>query len=104
MIFLMGFLTSGRTGFRAGRQAGASALAALLLVALHSGARGEYLEDLDRALSYSAFEGRVRLRLSGTLDLETYAIDHPAPALIYTKDDFLFNPRLTVYLDANITR
>src|SRR5262249_16749089 len=34
----------------------------------------------------------------------TYAIDHPAPALIYTKDDFLFNPRLTVYLDANITR
>jgi hypothetical protein len=100
----MGFLTSGRSGFRAGRQARASVLAALLLMAPHSGADAEYLEDLDRTLSYSAFEGQIRLRLSGTLDLETYEIDHPAPALIYTKDDFLFNPRLTVYLDAHLTR
>ncbi len=32
----------------------------------------------------------------------TYLIDQPAPALIYTDNDSLFNPRLTVFLDAQI--
>jgi hypothetical protein len=100
----MRFWAAARKIFGPGKQTLARVLAALFLIALSPDIRAEYLEDLDRALSYSAFDGRIRLRLSGTLDLETYGVYEPAPPHIYTKDDFLFNPRLTVYLDANLTR
>ena len=45
----------------------------------------------------------MRLRLSGLLDFEGYFLDQPTPALIYTESDYLFNPRLTVFLDTQIT-
>ena len=62
--------------------------------------QGELLEDVEERLSFAAFEGRLRLRLSGTLDLEAYNVDKPAPALVFTRNNFLLNSRLTVYLDA----
>lgn len=61
--------------------------------------QGELLEDVEKRLSFAAFEGRLRLKLSGTLDSEAYNVGKPAPALVFTRNNFLVNSRLTVYLD-----
>jgi hypothetical protein len=45
-------------------------------------------------------EGRYHLQLSGLLDFETYIVDQPASGLLFTDDEFLFNPRLRLFLDA----
>src|SRR6266480_6279306 len=60
------------------------------------------LDRLDTALSISAFHDNLRARLSGTLDLEIYNFEQPAPGLIDGSIDTLFNPRLTLFLDAQI--
>src|SRR5881398_4063772 len=60
------------------------------------------LDRLDSALTLSAFQDNLRARLSGTLDLEIYHFEQPAPGLIDSEIDNLFNPRLTVFLDAQI--
>ena len=62
----------------------------------------ELLDRLDTALSVSAFQDNLRVRLSGTLDLEIYNFAQPAPGLIDSNIDTLFNPRLTLFLDAQI--
>ena len=62
----------------------------------------DLMQDVERSLSMTAFDGHLRLKLSGTLDLEAYGIDSPAPALVYTAEHFLFNPRLSVFLDAQL--
>ena len=62
----------------------------------------DFLDRLDTALSISAFHDNVRARLSGTLDLEIYNFEQPAPGLIDSNIDTLFNPRLTLFLDAQI--
>src|SRR6516165_2105078 len=58
------------------------------------------LDQLDTALTISAFQDNLRARLSGTLDLEFYNFEQPAPGLIDSKSNNLFNPRLTLFLDA----
>jgi hypothetical protein len=58
------------------------------------------IEQLDNALRFSAFDGRFRVRLSGLIDLEAYHLEQPAPALIDTSRHALFNPRLSLFLDA----
>src|SRR2546430_16577221 len=60
------------------------------------------LDRLDSALTLSAFQDNLRARLSGTLDLEIYHFEQPAPGLINSDIDTLFNPRLTLFLDAQI--
>jgi hypothetical protein len=62
----------------------------------------DYLDRLDTALGVSAFHDNLRVRLSGTLDLEIYNFEQPAPGLIDSNIDTLFNPRLTLFLDAQI--
>lgn len=62
----------------------------------------DFLDRLDQDLTLSAFDDRVRLRASGTLDLEFYAFDLPAPGLIDATTETVFNPRLTLFLDAQI--
>jgi hypothetical protein len=62
----------------------------------------DFLDRLDTALSVSAFHDNLRVRLSGTLDLEIYNFEQPAPGLIDSNIDTLFNPRLTLFLDAQI--
>src|SRR6266576_1955681 len=62
----------------------------------------EFLDRVDTALSVTAFQDNVRLRLSGTIDLEGYHFEQPAPGLIDSHIDNLFNPRLTLFLDAQI--
>src|SRR5881394_4214553 len=62
----------------------------------------DFLDRLDTALSVSAFHDNLRVRLSGTLDLELYHFEQPAPGLIDSNIDTLFNPRLTLFLDTQI--
>lgn len=77
------------------------ALTALALV--HRGAAAEYIwDDLDSALSFSGFHDQVRAHLSGTLDLEQYWFEQPAPDLIYSPSNRLATQRLSLFLDAQI--
>src|SRR5712671_800011 len=62
----------------------------------------DLLDRVDAALSMAAFQDNVRLRLSGTIDVEGYHFQQPAPGLIDSNIDNLFNPRLTLFLDAQI--
>src|SRR2546422_3446237 len=62
----------------------------------------DFLDQLDSTLTLSAFHDSFRARLSGTLDLEIYNFEQPAPGLIDSSIDTLFNPRLTLFLDAQI--
>jgi hypothetical protein len=62
----------------------------------------DWLERLDAALTVSAFQDNLRARLSGTIDIEGYHYEQPAPGLINSKIDNLFNARLTLFLDAQL--
>jgi hypothetical protein len=60
----------------------------------------DFLDRLDAELTVSAFDDNLRARLSGTIDLEIYHFQQPAPGLINSEINTLFNPRLTLFLDA----
>ena len=81
-------------------------IAALSLCFLACTARAldtdDLLDRVDAALSMAAFQDNVRLRLSGTIDVEGYHFQQPAPGLIDSNIDNLFNPRLTLFFDAQI--
>jgi hypothetical protein len=62
----------------------------------------DFLDQLDNTFTVSAFHDNLRARLSGTLDLEIYHFEQPPPGLINSSIDTLFNPRLTLFLDAQI--
>src|ERR1700682_6134920 len=62
----------------------------------------DLLDRLDSALTVTAFQDNLRVRLSGTIDLEAYHFQQPPPGLIDSKIDNLFNPRLTLFIDAKI--
>src|SRR3989442_6932183 len=62
----------------------------------------DFFDRLDSALTVSAFQDKLRTRLSGTIDLEVYHFQQPAPELIDSKIDNLFNPRLTLFLDTQL--
>ena len=62
----------------------------------------DVFDRLDNALTVSLFQDNLRVRLSGTLDLEFYNFEQPAPGLIDSRTDNLFNPRLTLFLDAQL--
>jgi len=62
----------------------------------------EMLERLSDRLNYSAAGGQVQLRLSGSLELEGYAISDPVADLVSGDADTFFNPRFSLYLDAQL--
>ena len=62
----------------------------------------DFLDRIDEALNWTAWHDSVRARVSGTIDLEDYTFTHPSPGLIHTEADSLFNPRLTLFLDAQL--
>ena len=62
----------------------------------------DFLDQVDDALTMNAFHGNVRARLSGLFDLEVYRLDLPPPGLIDANHHFLVNPRLSLFLDAQI--
>jgi hypothetical protein len=84
------------------RMVSALLAAAALLTARAVVAQDDPLESLASSLKFSAFDGNVNARISGLLDLEGYYVQQPPPGLIDTNHNYLFNPRLTLYLDAQI--
>ena len=62
----------------------------------------EFFDRLENALTVSAADARVRARVSGTLELEGYDVQVPAPGLIHAQSERFFLPRLTVFLDAQL--
>ena len=47
----------------------------------------DLLDRLDTALTVAAFQDNLRARLSGTIDLEAYHFQQPAPGLVNSKID-----------------
>ncbi|HEX2854223.1 MAG TPA: hypothetical protein VHO24_13385 [Opitutaceae bacterium] len=77
------------------------AIGGLLVLAATAACCGEELFDrIESALSFSALEHQLRARVSGTIDLEAYHVQHPSPGLVYSARDTLLNPRLSLFLDA----
>lgn len=62
----------------------------------------DFLDHVEETLSFNALNGEVRGRVSGTLDLEAYYFSGFPPGLIRTTSDGLFNPRLNLFLDAQL--
>ena len=78
------------------------ALILSLVLIFRDNTRADFLEKVHDALSLNDPQNRFHLQLSGLVDLETYLLNQPPPALIETDHDFLFNPRLTLFLDAQL--
>lgn len=81
-----------------------SALLLALLAATTAPAEEEFFDRISQALSIQSGAGQLAARLSGSLDLETYAFSQPAPGLIQSQRQHLLNPRLSVFLDAQAGR
>jgi hypothetical protein len=71
-----------------------------LILAAH--ARADLLDQLTQTLSIRDSKNRFQLQLSGLLDFEGYFIDQRPPALINTDDKVLFNPRVSLFVDAQL--
>src|ERR1043166_5502353 len=76
----------------------------VFLLVLASRAQAGFLEQASDALLFRDSENRFQLQLSGLVDLEGYYTDQPPSGLIYTRNNFLFNPRLSIFADAQYTR
>lgn len=59
----------------------------------------DVIDRADNALTLGVSDN-IRARISGTVDLEYYHFEQPAPALIDSKANDLFSPRLSLFLDA----
>ena len=78
------------------------ALILALFVMFRISAHADFLAKVHDTLSLNDPQNRFHLQLSGLADLETYFIDQPAPGLIFSEHDFLLNPRLRLFVDAQI--
>lgn len=76
--------------------------AGLLAAAPALPAAEEFFDRVQDLLSFSARDTRVRGRISGMFDLEGYRVQLPAPGVLDTKDGSMLEPRLTVFLDAQL--
>src|SRR5690349_13991926 len=84
------------------RAVSALPIAGIFSVLLSPSVNGDFLDDAERTLTITAFDKHLRLKLSGTIELEDYYAEKPAPGLIFSAQRNLFNPRATVYLDAQL--
>jgi len=75
---------------------------ALVLFVSAIRADADFLDDINRTFSFG--DDSHRFQLSGLVDLEGYYLDQPAPDLIVTNSKFLFNPRLSIFVDAQWTK
>ncbi len=73
-----------------------------LLLGQSASAQEDPLDRLDDQLTFGGWDDSVRVRLSGTLDLEEYYLTGPATGVIYPEEGGLFNPRLSLFLDAQL--
>jgi hypothetical protein len=79
-----------------------AAICALLTIS-RTQMRADLLDDVNQALSIRDEKHQFQLQITGLMDFEGYYIDQRPPGLIYTDNDFLINPRLTMFLDAQWT-
>jgi hypothetical protein len=75
-----------------------------VVLALVLEARADLLDRVNDALSIRNSQNEFQLQLSGLIDFEGYFIDQRPPALIESDDSFLFNPRLSLFADAQWTK
>jgi hypothetical protein len=75
----------------------------VLIVVLVLDARADLLDQVNDALSIRHRDSQFQLQLSGLVDLEGYFVDQRPPGLINSDDKFLFNPRLSIFVDAQWT-
>lgn len=83
------------------RTFGAAAFCALATVRAAFG-QDDAMDRIDDQLTFSGWNDSVRARVSGTLDLEGYAVSQPAPGLLYAEGNEFFIPRLSLYLDSQL--
>lgn len=76
--------------------------AAILLTTLVP-TRADFLDDINHIFLFGNADQTFRVRLTGLLDVESYYLGQPADGLIDSEKHFLFNPRLTIFVDANWT-
>lgn len=69
-----------------------------------AGARADLLDRVNDSLSIRNEKMQFELQISGLLDFESYSWSHAAPGLIYADNEFLFNPRLSIFADAHWTK
>ena len=78
-------------------------IGATIAMALGTASPGqEMIERLSDRLNFHSGDGKMQLRLSGTFELEGYAISDPVADLVSGSADKFFNPRLGLYLDAQL--
>jgi hypothetical protein len=75
-------------------------VAAVFLTASVSAFTDATMDRVSDALAVHAFDGALRARLSGTVEIEGYWMERPAPGLIFTDRPRLLNPRFTLFFDA----
>ena len=63
---------------------------------------GGLADSLREKLSYNTPEGGFRFQLGGLTDLEYYVLPEVSPGLIFTDQRQLFNPRFTLFADAQL--
>jgi len=60
------------------------------------------MDRIDDQLSFGGWNDQVRLRVSGDLDLEGYYVTQTEPGLIFVERNAFFNPRLSLFVDAQL--
>ena len=78
--------------------------AGLVLSALAAAAQDDLYDQVDQALSFSGLNDAFRLRISGTFDLEGYYQSQTQSGLIFSEQNYLLNPRLSLFVDAQMGR
>lgn len=77
-------------------------LLALLALGGLAGASDEWFDRLEEKLTLATPDDAVRARVRGLLDLEEYAWSGAPPGLIDADQHTAFQPRLTLFLDAQL--
>lgn len=62
----------------------------------------DWLDRVDEMLTFANEDASVRARLSGLLDLEGYHFTQPAQGFVFSDGPELFNPRLSLFFDAQL--
>jgi hypothetical protein len=75
---------------------------ALLLAACAALGQDDPLDRVDEQLLFGGWGDQVRLRISGDLDLEGYYVTQTEPGLIFVERNAFLNPRLSLFVDAQV--
>ena len=75
---------------------------ALFLAACAALGQDDPFDRVDERLLFGGWEDQVRLRVSGDLDLEGYYVTQTEPGLILVERNAFLNPRLSLFVDAQV--